>query len=75
MRNFKKEVIYYDKYRGLWKNATYVEKFGKMEIWEMDYVLSPETVYLIMKYSLVHNKSFDDLPEEELYGILEVKTF
>ena len=41
----------------------------------MDYVLSPETVYLIMKYSLVHNKSFDDLPEEELYGILEVKTF
>jgi hypothetical protein len=35
----------------------------------MDHVLSPETVYPIMKYCLVYNKSFYDLSEEEFNGI------
>lgn len=46
-----------------------------MGIWRYRLCAISKNVYLIMKYCLVHNKSFDDLPEEELYGILEVKTF
>ena len=47
IRNLKREDIYHDKYRGLWKNATYVEKFDKWEFGDIDYVPSQKMSILL----------------------------